>query len=102
MTAETLNDADVVGLDDNKMAEVDDIVLTPDGKVDALIVDFGGFLGIGKKRVAVGMDNLEFLTDEDGKVYVYMNATKEQLEAAADYDEATYATTRDVQRLVLK
>ena len=62
-------------------------MLTQDSKVDAVIIDVGGFLGIGEKEVAVGMDNLAFMTDKDGKKYLYTNFTKEQLDAQPAYDD---------------
>jgi hypothetical protein len=34
---------------------------------DEGIIDVGGFLGVGEKEVAVGMDNLKFMTDKNGK-----------------------------------
>lgn len=92
MTAENIIGTQIIGPEDQVIAEVGDIVLTPEGQVDALLVDFGGFLGMGEKRVAVGIDNLEFVTDESGGRYVWLNVTKEQLDAAPAYDEATYAT----------
>jgi len=102
LTADELMGTRVVGPDNNQIAEVGDIVLTEDGKVDALLVDFGGFLGIGEKRVAVAMDNLDIRTDENGNRYVFLqNITKEQLDAAVAYNKDTYATDRDNQRLTL-
>ena len=37
----------------NKIGEIEDVLLSPDGKVSALIVGVGGFLGMGEKDVAV-------------------------------------------------
>ncbi len=91
LTAENLTDATVVGPDGEDIAEVEDLLLTQDGKIDAMLVDFGGFLGIGQKRVAVGMENLEFAANADGDLLVYSDFTREQLEAAPEYDEAAYA-----------
>jgi sporulation protein YlmC with PRC-barrel domain len=101
LTAEDLEDIDVVGVDNTTIAEVSDVLLTPEGQVDALLVDFGGFLGIGQKTVAVGMDNLQFVQDQDGNRFVKVNATREQLDAAPQYDEAAYQTNRDAMRLVV-
>lgn len=91
LTAENLTDATVIGPDGEDIAEVEDLLLTQDGKIDAMLVDFGGFLGIGQKRVAVGMENLEFAANADGDLLVYSDFTREQLEAAPEYDEAAYA-----------
>ncbi|TIX62970.1 MAG: PRC-barrel domain containing protein, partial [Mesorhizobium sp.] len=92
----------VYGANDVQVGEIGDVVLTPDNKPDAVIVDVGGFLGIGEKEVAVGMDNLKFMTDKDGKKYLYTTFTKEQLEAQAAYDKGSYAEQRDQQRMIVK
>ena len=92
----------VYGANDAKVGEIGDIVLAPDNKTDAVIVDVGGFLGIGEKEVAVGVDNLKFMTDKDGKKYLYTTFTKEQLEAQTAYDKGSYAEKRDQQRLIVQ
>ncbi|WDR04959.1 PRC-barrel domain-containing protein [Devosia rhodophyticola] len=100
LTADNLSGAKVVGSDGEDIAEVGDIVLTEDGKIDAMLIDFGGFLGMGQKRVAVGMDNLQFATDDGGQYFVYVNFTKEQLEQQPEYNADTYSTARDDQRMI--
>jgi sporulation protein YlmC with PRC-barrel domain len=92
----------VYGANDVRVGEIGDVVLTPDSKADAVIIDVGGFLGIGEKEVAVGMDNLKFMTDKDGKKYLYTAFTKEQLEAQAAYDKGSYTEKRDQQRMILR
>lgn len=93
LTAEELIGTRVVGPDNQHIADVGDIVLTPEGQIDAVLVDFGGFLGIGQKRVAIGMNDLDFAVDENGNRYVFLSTiTREQLEAFPAYDETTYAT----------
>jgi sporulation protein YlmC with PRC-barrel domain len=89
----------VYGANDENVGEIGDVILSEDGKVDAVLVDVGGFLGIGEKEVALGMDNLQFMTDENGKLYLYTNLSKEQLEAQQAYDESTYAQNRDQMRM---
>ena len=78
--AEDMVGTTVYGANDANVGEIGDVILTADGKVDAYIIDVGGFLGIGEKEVAVGMDNLAFMTDKDGNKYLYTTFTKEQLE----------------------
>jgi sporulation protein YlmC with PRC-barrel domain len=99
--AEEMIGTKVYGAGDVDIGEIGDIVLKPDGKVDAYVVDVGGFLGAGEKEVAIGSDNLAFMTDAQGNKYLYTNFTKEQLDAAAAYDEATYTQKRDDQRLMM-
>jgi sporulation protein YlmC with PRC-barrel domain len=36
-----------------KVGEIDDLVLAPDGTLSAAVVEVGGFLGVGKRRVAI-------------------------------------------------
>jgi sporulation protein YlmC with PRC-barrel domain len=100
--SEDLVGTTVYGANDVNVGEIGDVVLTGDKKVDAVIIDVGGFLGVGEKEVAIGMDNLKFMTDKDGNRYLYTNFTKEQLEAQAPYDKATYAQNRDTQRMMMR
>jgi len=97
-----LKGATVYGANDARIGSIVDVVLTPDKKPDAVIVDVGGFLGMGAKEVAVGMDKLKFMTDKDGKKYLYTNFTKEQLQAQAAYDKGSYAEKRNQQRMVVE
>ncbi|TIV38704.1 MAG: PRC-barrel domain containing protein, partial [Mesorhizobium sp.] len=92
----------VYGANDAEIGSIGDVVLTPENKPDAVIVDVGGFLGIGAKEVALGMDKLKFMTDKNGKKYLYTNFTKEQLQAQTAYDKSSYAANRDQQRMMLK
>lgn len=100
MRAEDLVGTTVYGADDANVGEIGDVLLTADGKIDAFLVDVGGFLGMGEKEVAIGSDNLAFMTDNDGNKYLYTTFTKEQLDAAAAYDKASYAEKRDTQRVM--
>jgi sporulation protein YlmC with PRC-barrel domain len=102
LRSEELVGTTVYGANDENIGEIGDIVLGADQKVESIIIDVGGFLGVGEKEVAVGMDNLAFMTDEDGNKYLYTNFTKEQLNAQPTYDESSYAEKRDEQRLIMK
>jgi sporulation protein YlmC with PRC-barrel domain len=99
--AEEMVGTTVYGANDERVGEIGDVALAADGKIDAYIVDVGGFLGVGEKEVALGSDNLAFMTDAQGNKYLYTNFTKEQLNAAAAYDEKTYTEKRDDQRLMM-
>jgi sporulation protein YlmC with PRC-barrel domain len=100
--AEDLIGTTVYGANDAKVGSIGDVVLTGDKKVDAVIIDVGGFLGIGAKEVAVGFDKLKFMTDKAGNKYLYTNFTKDQLTAQPAYDKGTYAQARDKQRLIVQ
>ena len=101
LTAENLIGTTVYGVNEENVGEVGDLVLSQDGQIDAVILDVGGFLGIGEKEVAIGMDRLEVMRDENGNRYLYTPFTQEQLEAQPEYNETTYAEGRDQMRLVV-
>lgn len=101
LTADNLIGTTVYGVNDENVGEVGDLVLSQDGQIDAVILDVGGFLGIGEKEVAIGMDRLEFMRDDNGNRYLYTPFTQEQLEAQPEYDETTYAQGRDQMRMVV-
>jgi sporulation protein YlmC with PRC-barrel domain len=75
---------------DAKIGEIMDVLVTPEGNINALIVGVGGFLGAGEKDVAVPFNAVKH-TEKNGKVYLTMNATKDALKAAPGfkYDKNT-------------
>lgn len=100
MSAQDLIGTRVIGPNDQDVGEVGDVILSADGKVDAVIVDVGGFLGLGEKPVALALDNLKFQRDQNGGLYVWVNFTEDQLKNQPKYDPNTYEQNRDQQRLV--
>ena len=74
-----------------------DVLLSQDGRVSALIVGVGGFLGMGEKDVAVPFDAVKY-TVKDGKAYLTLDTTKDALKAAAGlkYDRNTTTWVPDV------
>ncbi|HEV7276502.1 MAG TPA: PRC-barrel domain-containing protein [Devosiaceae bacterium] len=102
LTAEDLEGTDVYGPNDEHIGTIGDLVLGEGGSIDAVIIDFGGFLGIGVKQVAVAYENLQFLGDEAGNRLLLLNMTREQMEQAPEYNPDTYALERDAQRVVVQ
>jgi len=76
----------VYGNDDADLGEVSDVVFDPSGKIDAVVVDVGGFLGIGEKPVALDFKTLNIRVDEGGNLIVVASATKDQLDQAPTYE----------------
>lgn len=73
----------VYGPDDYKIGQVSHVHGSgPDAEV---VLDVGGFLGIGAKPVAVPMNQLEFMRDEDGEVHAVTSWTKDELEEMPEY-----------------
>ena len=68
----------------SKIGSVDDVLLDKQGKVTALIVGVGGFLGVGEKDVAVPFAAVK-AEKKDGKWYLTLDETKDSLKAATGY-----------------
>ncbi len=87
-------DQNVYDPNDNKIGEVKDMLLDREGKVQAVIVSVGGFLGMGEKDVAVPFDAVA-TTQRDNKWWLSMNASKDELRTAPGfrYDRSKNAWT---------
>lgn len=86
------------GQNDN-VGSVGDVILSDDGMIDAVVLDIGGFLGLGQKPVAIAFDALTIRRDANGSLFVFTGFTREQLEGAPDYNADNYLTERDTMRL---
>lgn len=88
LTAETLTGARVYGTNDEDIGEIDELLLSEDGTtVEKVVLDVGGFLGMGEREVAVTMEELHIMRSDDGMDFrVYMDATQEELEAQPEYE----------------
>jgi sporulation protein YlmC with PRC-barrel domain len=69
---------------DNKIGEIMDVLVSPEGRATALIVGVGGFLGAGEKDVAVPFSAVKH-TMKDKKIYLTMDTTKDALKAAPGF-----------------
>ena|ERR1700722_4140727 len=76
----------------NKIGEIMDVLVSSDGKVNALIVGVGGFLGAGEKDVAVNFNAVK-QTTKDNKIYLTMNTTKDALKSAPGFRYDSNQTT---------
>jgi len=101
LTADELEGTTVYGINDENIGTISDFVLNEGGEIDAVIVDVGGFLGLGAKPVAIGFENLNFSIDANNNRYLFLNTTQEQLEAQPEFNTDTYTTERDTQRMVV-
>jgi sporulation protein YlmC with PRC-barrel domain len=66
---------------DKKIGEIKDVLIGQDGKVEALIIEVGGFIGAGAKDVAVPFTDVKG-TKKNDKWYLTMNADKDELKNA--------------------
>ncbi len=99
ISADQLIGTTVYSMQDENVGSVGDVLLADDGTIDAVVLDVGGFLGIGTKPVAIAFDDLTVRTDANGNLFVYSQFTREQLEGATAYDATVYPEQRDTMRL---
>ncbi|MBB3320461.1 MULTISPECIES: PRC-barrel domain-containing protein [unclassified Rhizobium] len=86
LTTENLSGATVYSAKDENIGEVDKLVLNNDGTVKQVVIDVGGFLGIGEHRIAVGLDQLNIVRNEKGDdVRVYVDSSADKLKAQPEY-----------------
>jgi sporulation protein YlmC with PRC-barrel domain len=80
--ASKLLHADVYNDENKKIGKIEDMIVSPDGKVSVAVIDVGGFLGVGKHRVAIPVDQF---SDINAKKLVLPKATKETLKAMPEF-----------------
>jgi hypothetical protein len=91
LEAETLTGAWAYDSEYNHIGEVGEVLVTADGKIDAMVIDVGGFLGLGEKPVAMAFKEVELYRNESDEIAVIVPYTEEQLDTATAYDADTYA-----------
>lgn len=80
----------------NKIGEVSDVLIGPNGQVSALIIGVGGFLGVGQKDVAVNFSDVK-QSKQGNKTVLSIDTTKDALKAAPGfkYDRETTSWVAD-------
>jgi hypothetical protein len=71
---------DVATLREGDGGRVIDLLIDRDGNIRAAVVEFGGFLGIGTRKIAVDWTAFRFA----GKS-IFVDVTRDQLRSAAEY-----------------
>lgn len=68
------------------VGKVEDIVIDTDGKVVAVMVGVGGFLGLGETSVAIGLRHLVITQPDPDHLEVKTSLTRRAIEQAASLD----------------
>jgi sporulation protein YlmC with PRC-barrel domain len=77
---------DVIGSNNEKIGDVNDLLIDQNGRIVAYIVGVGGFLGIGERQVAIPLESLQM--GSDGRLTTTL--TKDEIGAIPIYDEGSY------------
>ena len=73
------------GDDAEEIGNVTDLIFSEDGRIVAVVIGVGGFLGIGEKSVAVDFSELEFTLAADNTERWVVPTTADALNAAPDF-----------------
>jgi hypothetical protein len=80
---------DVRGPAEEDMGRIVDVIVDRQGTVRAAVIDFGGFLGVGSRKIVVDWNALHFGRVANKGDSVTLDLTKEQVMAAPEYKEDT-------------
>jgi hypothetical protein len=72
---------------DEDMGHIVDVIVDRAGAVRAAVIDFGGFLGVGSRKIVVDWNALHFGHVADKSDSITLELTKEQVIAAPEYKE---------------
>jgi len=72
---------------DENMGRIVDVIVDRDGTVRAAVIDFGGFLGVGSRKIVVDWRALHFGAVENKRDSISLELTKEQVSKAPEYKE---------------
>ena len=80
----TLINMDVRNNADEKIGDINDVIVAADGKVQQVIISVGGFLGVGSRKVAVAWNDVKVDANAD---VAFVNMTKQQLEQIPPFED---------------
>ena len=69
------------------MGHIVDVIVDRAGVVRAAVIDFGGFLGVGSRKIVVDWNALHFGRVADKTDSITLELTKDQVKAAPEYKE---------------
>lgn len=81
---------DVIGANNEKVGDVNDIVFDRDGRIVAYVVGVGGFLGIGTKDVALSPSAFQVQPETDREALkLRLSMTRDELKSAPEFKVAS-------------
>lgn len=66
------------------LADLDDVIVSPDGRITDAVVSFGGFLGLGAKKVKISWEEFSF---DNGKKVLILAKSNDEIKSMPDYKE---------------
>jgi PRC-barrel domain len=78
---------DVRSAADEDMGRIVDVLVDRTGQVRAAIIDFGGFLGVGSRKIAVDWNALHFPQPGKPGAHIWLELTRDQVNSAPEYKD---------------
>ena len=78
---------DVRSAANENMGRIADVIVDRGGAVRGAVIDFGGFLGVGTRKIVVDWNALHFWNVADKTASIGLELTKDQVKAAPEYKE---------------
>ncbi|UPK06657.1 PRC-barrel domain-containing protein [Bradyrhizobium sp. 170] len=78
---------DVRSAANEDMGRIVDVIVDREGNVRAAVIDFGGFLGVGSRKIVVDWGALGFWRVANKRDSITLELTKAQVAAAPEYKE---------------
>ena len=85
MVTPSIVGAPIYNVNDEKVGEVADLVLTEGDSLTGLVASVGGFLGIGESYVVIDPSTV-VINQKDGEWVAYVNTTKDALASAPKFE----------------
>lgn len=79
LAPEDLVGATLLDRHDRSVGEVVDVTRGPDGEVESIVTDVGGFLGLTSHRVALGASQVGVRRGDDGTAQLMLAVTEQEL-----------------------
>jgi hypothetical protein len=77
---------------DENMGRIVDVLVDRSGLVRAAIIDFGGFLGVGSRKIAVDWSALHFPAPAKPEPPIKLELNRDQVNAAPAYEDGKPVT----------
>ena len=78
---------EVLSANGEGMGRIVDVLVDRSGEVRAAIIDFGGFLGVGSRKIAVEWNALHFPPPAQADAKITLELTRDQVKAAPEYQD---------------